>query len=1011
MTKKVKKYERIDIILPVCFDDSMKKSICAFVAGISMVVTLSISLFSVISRAEEKSTDKSSQAKSAADAKLAEIIINEPHHILQNTNQLTFVGERSGEGYFSADGKKMIFQSERELGNPFYQMFILDLKSGKTTRVSTGQGKTTCGWIHPNLKKVMWSSTHLDPKLKQKVASEYADRAKPVKGRYAWSFDDQFDIFESDLNGKHIKQLTHAKGYDAEGSYSPDGKWIVFASNRSAFEEKLSAEDQKMFDQDASYAMEIYIMKADGSGVKRLTYSPGYDGGPFFSADGRKITWRRFSADGRKAEIYTMNTDGSEQKQITHLGSMSWAPFYHPTGDYIIFSSSLLGYSNFELFIVDSLGTKKPVRITFADGFDGLASFSPDGKQMTWSHKNEKGESQIYIAGWDDSEARRLLGLPEPAMDLKLTQKRSHENLHHIIKYLASEQMQGRKTGSSEEKIYTQKWADLFKSWGLKPVIGNSFIQKFEFISGVQATEKNSLEINGRITKKLVPFEDFQVLSYSKTGIFPAKPVVFVGYGLKAPATDKIAGYDSYKDLDVAGKWVLMFEGIPDLDSKDIQHQLITLSGPQHKITVAKNAGAAGVLFISNISSKTLKFEGSLSDSTIPVLKLAEARFMELIKNSDHTNSNLSFEKLKQQFDTVTPPLGFQFDSQYLAAEVDLKYEKSVGLNVIGQLIPKVLTGTKALIIGAHGDHLGRGEIAGSSLARADEKGKVHYGADDNASGVSGVLELAQYFSQPENLKNLKKPLSFAIWSGEETGVLGSHSFVKVWEQQQKKPFKSSFEASLNMDMIGRLRETLQVQGVGSAKEWSGLSEEVGLLTGQSLVLTSDPYLPTDAMTFYLAEIPSISFFTGAHAEYHSPRDTADTINFLGLEKVITVVQTYIEKIAQVKGQLVNYKKVEGNSGQRLEGRSFRIYLGTIPDYSQDGVKGVRVSGASKNSPAEKAGIQINDIIIEFDKTKIENLYDYVYTLQSVKANKPTKIKVSRESKILELDITPILKE
>ena len=213
------------------------------------------------------------------------------------------------------------------------------------------------------------------------------------------------------------------------------------------------------------------------------------------------------------------------------------------------------------------------------------------------------------------------------------------------------------------------------------------------------------------------------------------------------------------------------------------------------------------------------------------------------------------------------------------------------------------------------------------------------------------------------------------------------------------------------MDMVGRLRDSLQIQGVGSAKEWTGLSEEVGLITGQALTLTSDPYLPTDAMTFYLAEIPSISFFTGAHAEYHSPRDTYDTLNYQGLVKIIQVVQTYIEKLATVQTGLVNYQKVEGNSGQKMQGRSFRIYLGTIPDYSQEGVKGVRVSGASKNSPAEKAGIKANDVIVEFDDTKIENLYDYVYALQAVKAGQVTKIKVRRELEIIELNITPVLKE
>lgn len=987
----------------------MKKHISRIIAGFSFVVIFTIHLYSLKLWAD----DKQNMLKSDDNKKLVELISNASNTIIENSKQLTFVGLRSGEGYYSQDGQKMIFQSEREPGNPFYQMFVLDLKSGQSTRVSTGQGKTTCGWIHPNLKKVMWSSTHLDKKINDKVKTEYEERAKPVQGRYAWSFDEEFDIFESNLSGKNIKQLTHEKGYDAEGSYSPDGKWIAFASNRSGYQEKLNAEEQKIFDRDPSSAMEIYIMKADGTAVKRLTHSLGYDGGPFFSADGKKITWRRFSIDGSKAEIYTMNTDGSDQKKITHLGSMSWAPFFHPTGDYIIFASSVLGYSNFELFIVDREGTKKPVRVTFADGFDGLASFSPDGKKMTWTHRNEKGDSQIYVADWNDAQARRLLELPQHFEDLKITNNPvSQDNLKNIIRYLASDFFQGRMTGSAEEKIYTKKIANLFKSWGLKPALGNNFIQNFEFISAVEVTEENSLELKGRLDKKFIYGKDYQVLSYSKSGSFPAAPLIFAGYGIKAPASDKISTYDSYKNLDVAGKWVFVLEDIPSEVSKDTQHQLLTFSRPQHKITVAKNLGAAGIIFITSHIKKVIKFEGSLSDSTLPVLKMSEAAFFEILKNSDQGSKYESFKKLKDLFETDQPATaGFQINSLYLKAEVNLKYKKSTGLNVIAKLDPIHKKKNKALIIGAHGDHLGRGENTGSSLARPEEKGQIHYGADDNASGVSGVLELAHYFSQPAQSKKLKKSLYFAIWSGEEIGVLGSNSFAKQWETQKKSKFKDSFEASLNMDMIGRLRSTLQVQGVGSAKEWPGLSEEVGLVTGQSLTLTSDPYLPTDAMTFYITEIPSISFFTGAHSEYHSPRDTYETINFNGLSKVIHVVQTYIEKLASVEANLVNYQKVEGNQGQKLEGRSFRIYLGTIPDYSQEGVKGVRVSGASKNSPAEKAGIRPNDIIVEFDQAKIENLYDYVYALQAVKAGQSTKIKVSRDSKIMELDIIPALKE
>ncbi|MFZ3229261.1 MAG: M28 family peptidase [Pseudobdellovibrio sp.] len=989
----------------------MKKIIAFVVAFLALAVTLS----SLKSWAQNQ-TAAPALLPAGSTTKTIENIVNVPNSLISDSKQITFVGPRSGEGYFSKDGQKMIFQSEREPGNPFYQMFILNLKSGQTNRVSTGEGKTTCGWIHPNLKKVMWSSTHLDSKTKDKVKAEYEERAKPIKGRYSWSFDQEFDIFESDLNGKHIKQLTKEKGYDAEGSYSPDGEWIVFASNRSGYTDKLTTDEQKIFDRDPSYAMEIYIMKSNGTAVKRLTTSPGYDGGPFFSADGKKITWRRFNSDGSKAEIYTINRDGSDQKQITQIGSMSWAPFYHPSGDYIIFASSVLGYSNFELFIVDSLGKQKPVRVTFADGFDGLASFSPDGSKLTWSHRNEKGESQIYIANWNDQEARHLLHLPtvSSGYDFKLSENINQQDVQSIIKYLASEEMQGRTTGSAEEKIYTKKISDLFKIWGLKPVIGKDFINPFEFVSSVSATEKNSMELKGRVNKKLTRSEDYQVMSYSKTGTFPAAPIAFAGFGLKAAATDKFPEFNSYKGLDVTGKWVVIFEGIPNHPDKDMRHQLLTFSRPQHKITVAKNMGAAGVIFVSDLGIKNIKFEGSLSDSTLPVLRISETAMTEIFNKADQASSFGSFKKLKENFEEMKTTEGFQLNSQYIAAEVDLKFEKSTGLNVIGRLDPihKVNSNkVKGLLIGAHGDHLGRGETTGSSLALPEEKGQIHFGADDNASGVSGVLELARHFSDKKFITTLKKPLYFAIWSGEEVGILGSNSFVKQLEIQQKTKFNKIFEAGLNMDMIGRLKDTLYVQGVASAKEWPGLSEEVGLVTGQSLVLVSDPYLATDAITIYLAELPSISFFTGAHAEYHSPRDTYEKINYPGLVRIINVVKTYIEKLASVQSQQVNYEKVEGNPAKRLEGRSFRIYLGTIPDYSQEGIKGVRISGASKNSPAEKAGLKAGDIITEFDNSKIENLYDYVYTLQAVKPNRVTKLKVTRDNKVLELEITPTLKE
>lgn len=950
---------------------------------------------------------------------ISESIIDQSNTLITNQKQLTFVGTRSGEGYFSADGKKIIYQSEREEGNPFYQMFILDLESGKSSRLSPGLGMTTCGWIHPKLNKAMWSSTHLDKKIKEKVKNEYDERAKPVKKRYSWSYDDQYDIFESDLSGKKIKRLTKELGYDAEGSYSPNGKLIAFASNRSQYKDKFTDEEKKTIEHDSSYAMEIYIMNSDGTNVKRLTNTVGYDGGPFFNAAGTKITWRRFTPDGNRAEIYTMNIDGTEQKKITELNSLSWAPTYHPSGEYIIFASSVLGYSNFELFMVDSEGLSKPVRVTSQNDFDGLPTFSPDGKKISWTHRNEKGESQIYMGDWDHEQALKLIKAAIPmnnkANNFNLMPEVTEQDTRQIVKYLASDDLNGRTTGSVEEKKYTDELAQLFKSFGLVPAIGESFIQTFEFTSSVTATEKNSVALNGRLEASLKRGEEYQVLSYSKSGEFPAAPLIFAGYGLKAPAVDKLAAFDSYKDLDVSGKWVVVLDYLPGQLDKEMKQHLLSYSRAQHKVTVAKNNKAAGVIFVTDMGLKDLKFEGSLSESTLPVIKISTKVFNKLLEKSD--GNYKSYLQLEKDFDTLKANTGFVLNSQYVTAKIDLLHNKSIGRNIIGKLIPKTMVKTikrkptKAILIGAHGDHLGRGEIGGSSLARSHEKNNIHYGADDNASGVAGVLELAHYFSATKNLENLKKPIYFAVWSGEEIGVLGSNYFAKSWKTEYKTDFSTSFEASLNMDMIGRLRDKLQIQGIGSAKEWPGLSEEVGLISGIPLALTSDPYLPTDAMSFYLAEVPSISFFTGSHEDYHSPRDTAELINYTGLVKVIDIVKSFTHKLASVNSNVVKYVKVEGSSNKKLEGRSFRIYLGTIPDYSQEGVKGVKISGASKDSPAEKAGLKIGDIITEFDNTNIENLYDYVYALQSAKPNLPIKMGVFRDGKKLQLEITPLLKE
>ena len=331
---------------------------------------------------------------------------------LSNTQQLITESLRSGEGYFSADGSRFIFQSEVPGDNPFYQIYVRDLATGATNRVSPGIGLTTCSWIHPTLDRVMFSSTHEDPDALNKQAEEIRIRESGVERPYGWDYDRHYEIYQANADGSNIINLTNSDGYDAEGSYSSDGSKILFASNREAYSRTLTQAEQKLFDDDSSYFMDLFVMDADGSNVKQLTNSPGYDGGPFFSPDNSEVVWRRFNPDGNSAEIWTMDIDGGNQRQLTSDAMVAWGPYYHPSGDYIIYSSNVLGHANFELFLIDAEGTNTPVRVTNTDGTDILPVFSPDGSRLAWSTtRTPNGTSQIHMGDWNHGRALELLGL------------------------------------------------------------------------------------------------------------------------------------------------------------------------------------------------------------------------------------------------------------------------------------------------------------------------------------------------------------------------------------------------------------------------------------------------------------------------------------------------------------------------------------------------------------------------------------------------------------------------
>jgi Tol biopolymer transport system component len=307
---------------------------------------------------------------------VADADASEARH-LSNVRQVTFGFGRAGEGYFRPDGKAVIFQaSDTPRGD--YQIYTLDLAPGaRPVRVSTGKGKCTCSYYHPDGKGIIFASTHLDPS-----PSDPAKKGPAYSRteRYRWDFDPAMDIFRADLDGSNLVRLTDAPGYDAEGSYSPDGRRIVFTSSRDG-------------------DPEIYIMDADGKNPRRVTRAKGYDGGPFFSPDGKKIIYRSDRKQNDLLQIYINNPEGTAERALTGNDAVNWGPFFHADGRRIVYSTSLHGHQNYEIYLMDT-ETGRQERLTYRDGFDGLPVFNADGSKLLWTSKGRTADdtSQLFIA-------------------------------------------------------------------------------------------------------------------------------------------------------------------------------------------------------------------------------------------------------------------------------------------------------------------------------------------------------------------------------------------------------------------------------------------------------------------------------------------------------------------------------------------------------------------------------------------------------------------------------------
>lgn len=940
-------------------------------------------------------------------------------NFMSRARQLIFEGERSGEGYFSPDGTTMVFQSEREPENPFYQIYTINLRNGETTRISPGTGKTTCSFIRPGHDEILFASTHLDPQAVDKQKEEIDFRNSGKQRRYSWDYDETMDIFVADGQGNNIRRLTDAPGYDAEASYSPDGSKIVFCSVRHAYspDSGLTAEEKKLLETDKSYFGEIYIMNPDGSDQTRLTFADGYDGGPFFSPDGKRILWRRFDETGVNADIYTMNLDGSDKKKLTDFKSMSWAPYFHPSGQYIIFASNKYGFGNFELFLVDAAGSREPVRVTEANGFDGLPVFSPDGTKLAWTcNRTSTGKSQIFFANWDHKAA--LEAVENSPKVSNFSSVISIDDLKTSVATLASDAMEGRLAGSPGAEMAADYIRGRLEQAGATPLPESGFYQEYEFTRGVDIVEeKTSLSITTTggdgttITWEPAMDKDFRPLPFSSSGDLEAE-VVFGGYGLALPSEGGIT-LDPYAGADVSGKIVLLLRYVPEAVSSERRAELNRYSGLRYKALIARQRGAAGILVVTGPNSPGagkligLSDDGSLSGSGILAASISLEAADLILKNHGK-----SLEELQSGLDSENPHAenGFVIPGLRVSMNLDLKRRKYTDRNIIAVINPAQATENSSdaaesakrtrILLGAHYDHLGRGN-SGGSRQTSEDAGEIHNGADDNASGVSLLLELADYYADPANAAALKAPVVLAFWGGEELGLLGSARFAA----EPPMPLET-IKAYLNFDMVGRMRDyKLMMQGLGSSPEWRGYLEKANILAGLDLQLQDDPYLPTDTTSIYPNDIPVLSFFTGSHDDYHRPSDDPETLNYEGLQEISAFATAIIEALTDPENALpyAEWSSVAQDAGSR---DTLRIYLGTIPDYAAE-IEGLRLTGVTEGGPADVAGLKAGDVIIELAGQKIANIYDYTYAIDALKVDKPSPVKLRRGGEIIQLQIIP----
>jgi hypothetical protein len=558
------------------------------------------------------------------------------------------------------------------------------------------------------------------------------------------------------------------------------------------------------------------------------------------------------------------------------------------------------------------------------------------------------------------------------------------------VRYLASEELTGRGVGTPGIKLARDYIAGEFARYGLRPGGDKgTYLQPLQVTTGVKIAQPTSLSIRGETPLEL--HTAWTPLGLSKSGTAEGE-LVFAGYGITA----KEYGYDDYDGIDVKGKIVLVlrYEPVPKNDKSPFgkSPRFSTYAALRSKANNARDHGATGMILVDLNQtgaerSELISTRRSLSGGGNGVVA---AQVKRSVIEPWLEARGISLTALKEKIDGAERPASMVLANITVALTVTLEQFREQAENVVA-FVPGSDPRLKSehIVIGAHYDHLGYGHYGSSDT---HSEGKIHYGADDNASGTAVLLRVAEQLATAE--PGPRRSIVFVAFSGEELGLHGSRHYAN----QAAFPL-SGAKVMINLDMVGRLRDDrLTVFGTRSAKEISPIVAEEARKLGLE-VRESDGIGRSDNMSFYNKKVPALHFFTGTHADYHRPSDTWEKLNYDGMSRVSALVLAVARRFASTSERMEFVALPSRPPGPGMgDGTPVRTYLGSIPDYD-GGNDGVRLAGVSPGSPAALAGLREGDVIKQFAGVKIENIEDLMAQLGSKKPGDEVEIVVLRASR------------